>query len=47
MMMEDKDKPVNFNRLMKFVKGLKPFRKDKETSLFPYEIEAEYKILSR
>jgi len=42
MMMEDGQKPINFDRLLKFVKGVKPFRPGQERTLYPYEILQVY-----
>ena len=39
MMMEDENKPLNFERLWNFVKGMYPFRRNQERTLFPYEVE--------
>ena len=42
MMMEDGNKPLNFDRLMKFVKGIKPYKPEIEKTLYPYEIRKIY-----
>ena len=39
MMMEDQNKPLNFERLWNFVKGMYPYRRGIERTLYPYEIE--------
>jgi len=38
MMMEDQNKPLNFERLWNFVKGMYPFRRQRERTLYPYEV---------
>ena len=39
MMMEDQNKPLNFDRLMKYVKGWYPYNVKKEGTLLPWEIK--------
>ena len=40
MRMEEANKPLNFDRLMKYSKGLKPFVPEREEPLLPAEILA-------
>ena len=40
MRMEEANKPLNFDRLMKFCKGEKPYRRGVEDTLLPFEILA-------
>jgi len=37
--MEDQNKPLNFERLWNFVKGMYPFRRERESTLYPYEVK--------